>query len=893
MGLFFKKDLVYDGDKCQLAIDALEQTKNIISDTAPNINQQFDIINGAKGFIEYCCQGQSGCNGRAITEASEYCVQVVDELKSRALKMVDTIEEYNNASWWQQDLASLGMGATKIFEGIGTLGENIIDCGATLVGFTTGWINEDWKHGVENFIAKDHVGDFFYDQYESGLLSEINALSNFSHTSTAASIFEISGTIAAYAVMDSFTCGTASIILNGAAGVGRKTQESLQKGDDLYTAALKGGVEGVKDAAITYGFQKLDKALGATKSVDKSDDVFLLTDKADDTVKAIGTTKNVDKADDAVKAIGTTKNADKADDAVKALGTTKNADKADDVAKAADKVGDAANSSKKADDILKGKADDYDWYNNLDKNNNVIGRVKVDKKTGKVIDIENGVDVNGNIIGANPKSASKFSKAKDGISNATSNVKQKINNATDAFKTSVGNSKVANAAKSAQQKVTNVAKKVGDSKVANAIKNNGAVQGVGTVAKKAGTFAVNHPKTTKVIGTAIAYNEQKKAQNASEQFKKTNDSNSIIIDLNDSKKKLNDDAVTTLGEIDTSYKPKKDTTPISTPSNGNKEKPSSNPTQQPTNANSTPTNTGGGSSHSGGGSYSRSSSTGGNSGGGYTPTINTPTNAGNSAQQFTNKDTGDSKKELKEVNVGKITTGRDPSADLKKPEKPSMTPTGPTPNPEPPKPTPPTDSTTTQTPTPPSNNSNTNTVITPPSNPGTGQTTQHTGGGYSGSGGYRGYTGGGNSGTEAAASTITETATPSTVEDVISNSKTSIDDVIKGSKYTKIPTSSKPITTTSRSSGSTVIPVVAGLSAAAAAGIGAKVYMDRKKNNENGEYDEIDTEEWTGEDSLNLSYDDSSDTEAYLDDDDDYSYQREEQTERYDARNNEELADLQ
>ena len=128
---------------------------------------------------------------------------------------------------------------------------------------------------------------------------------------------------------------------------------------------------------------------------------------------------------------------------------------------------------------------------------------------------------------------------------------------------------------------------------------------------------------------------------------------------------------------------------------------------------------------------------------------------------------------------------------------------------------------------------------------------------------------------------------------MLTDSTTSIDDVIKGSKYTKIPTSSKPITSASSGGGgSAVIPVVAGLSAAAAAGVGAKVYMDRKNNNSNGE-DEIETEEWSGEDTLNLEYDDSSDTESYLDEDDDYGYQTEEQTERYDARNNEELADLQ
>ena len=127
---------------------------------------------------------------------------------------------------------------------------------------------------------------------------------------------------------------------------------------------------------------------------------------------------------------------------------------------------------------------------------------------------------------------------------------------------------------------------------------------------------------------------------------------------------------------------------------------------------------------------------------------------------------------------------------------------------------------------------------------------------------------------------------------------TSIEDVIKGSKYTKIPTSSKPITTTSSSGSSAVIPIAAGLSAAAAAGIGAKAYMDRKRNNDNGEddEDEFDTDEWTGDDAVDIQYDDSSDTNAgenVLDADDDYSYQPAEETEKYDARSSDELADLQ
>ena len=175
-------------------------------------------------------------------------------------------------------------------------------------------------------------------------------------------------------------------------------------------------------------------------------------------------------------------------------------------------------------------------------------------------------------------------------------------------------------------------------------------------------------------------------------------------------------------------------------------------------------------------------------------------------------------------------------------------------------------------------------VYNPSSNGGT--TTVHTGGGYSRTGGY--------SGTN---NYISTPGTSDTIKNNVTKGKTSVDDIIKGSKYTKIPTNTTPINTKSSSDGlGAVIPIAAGLSAAAAAGIGAKAYLDHKKNNDNDEDDdEFGAEEWNGdEENIEIDYDDSSDTntEQYLDDDDNYDYQPESE-EKYGARNSEELADLQ
>lgn len=118
------------------------------------------------------------------------------------------------------------------------------------------------------------------------------------------------------------------------------------------------------------------------------------------------------------------------------------------------------------------------------------------------------------------------------------------------------------------------------------------------------------------------------------------------------------------------------------------------------------------------------------------------------------------------------------------------------------------------------------------------------------------------------------------------------EDVIKKGNTYKLPTSSKPVqpTTSTTSRGNSVIPVLAGLAAAAAAGIGAKTYIDRKKNRNNDEEsEEYKTEDWSGNNEINIEYQEPKTTEIEtLDDDYDF-----EEPEKYGARSNQELEDLQ
>ena len=187
---------------------------------------------------------------------------------------------------------------------------------------------------------------------------------------------------------------------------------------------------------------------------------------------------------------------------------------------------------------------------------------------------------------------------------------------------------------------------------------------------------------------------------------------------------------------------------------------------------------------------------------------------------------------------------------------------------------------------------------TPQETPKEETVTYHTGGGYSGDGGY----------TPAAAP---ENTTEGTLADSLAESENTTegvpmdeevpdddiigdmeDNIVKSDEVTKIPVSNDPISTKETKGGSSVIPIAAGLSAAAAAGLGAKAYMDHKRNNSDEDDEEFESEDWNGDESTDIDYGDSAQKEEYLDDDD-YVASEVPVTEKYGARNNEELADLQ
>lgn len=173
-------------------------------------------------------------------------------------------------------------------------------------------------------------------------------------------------------------------------------------------------------------------------------------------------------------------------------------------------------------------------------------------------------------------------------------------------------------------------------------------------------------------------------------------------------------------------------------------------------------------------------------------------------------------------------------------------------------------------------------------------------------GGYT-YSGGGSSYGDYSAEDPIDVATVATEtaeENIIGDSSVGLGNLASSITNTqsyknqtiKIPTTTG---TVEEASTNVAIPTAAALSAAAAAGIGAKAYMDYKENHKENDDEEesfedgeenngLYTEEWNGsEDDMKIDY--GNEEEATLDDDDDYKYSANSIIEKYEDGNNLEL----
>lgn len=889
----------YDAGKVSTAIDELSTACNALKNTEGDIEKGIKVIQNSRGaeFIQVDFSTILGYPKDAIG----YIDKMSDQIRAKA----NEIEEYNNASWWDKLWGTVGMGVTKIGEGIGSVFEGIVDGGASIVGFVGGLFSSDFQDSCGEFIKKDWVGDFFAENV-NGEGTWINKYSTFSSDSTAANIFKGIGVAVPYVAATIATAGAGGVALAGTtvststiattavagvSGIGHGTETNLQAGKD-YNSAFFGGVkQGAVNAATTFVAGAMADKIAATKAVANADDVLGLPAKATagkPQPSLPGATMSQKalpgSADDLASSM-----INSADDAVGAA--TKSSGIG---SKIGSKIGTAKTKAgqvfKKGVNKVENKIENkvYRTMDKAEKATATVSNSRVGQTASKTADaVKNKVATAGQAV--------SNSKAGQVVSKAAGTVKNKVATAGQA----VSNSKAGQMVSKAAGTVTNKAATVG-----KAVFNSKPVQAVVNTANQ-------YPGITMVAADAVNTYSQIKNQQAKSQFRKMTESPSLVENnatYNTPVTPTTKNATTILKDDDTTKDNEntneKNDHQKSEDNSGN----SSNGTKENNNNSDSNNNSSGSNSTYQFRQDSQGTSTEGTNNTQITAkkvsdTVGTPQNtkpnvdgtakptsgANNQAPNNKAEIAGDSSTIGKDTNTKPNTTAPTentnstpnttvPSGNTNSTpaESPVQTPSVETPN---------------NTVAPSSNNTVTS------SNNNTGW---HSGGGYTDNG-YKGesYT---ESYSEPAQTTPTTSELDSANSDVLTNSSdsitSSIDDVIKNSNnYTKIPTSSETINSSSSGVGSTVIPIAAGLTAAAGVGIGAKAYIDRKRNNDNseeelGQIDGISAEEWNDDGNLNMEFEDGIESDDYLDSTDDYSYQPE-PTEKYDARKSDELVDLQ
>ena len=853
----------YDSLKVSNAISELATACNALNNTGTDIQQGISTIQSARG-IEYM-----ELDFGAILSYPDAAIQYIDNMTDQIRAKATEIDEYNNAPWHKKLFGTVGMSLSKIGEGIGSALEGVVDGVVTLAGFGFGLFDSDFKDACSQAVKKEVVGDFF-EKYVNGENSWYNKYSVYSHESTAANVFKGIGVAVPYIAVTLATAGaggvaigssgatvSASTIANtavaGVSGIGTGTETGLQSGETFDEAFVGGLKQGTINAATTFVIGAMGDKIAAKKMPTKT-----TSSTASTSQPALPGATTSQKALPAVSS-GTKSGVTNING--KQVFTTVSGETADDFAGAV-----SSTVSNNADEAINAT---------VTKNGEKFINVTPTKSTSEVI--EDGVirRMGQKAVDIKNKAGEVFQKGTNKIGQTATNAANKVKNVTST----VSNSTAGQAAKKVTKGITESISEKG-----KAVVNSKPMQTVIST-------ATNHPVATITAASAVNIGSQILNQEAKSQFKSANESKSLI-----------DNNITYLDSIG----PTSSSSSAILATDGDKKDTSTDERKNTsaTDDNLSKTNT---SSDSNGSVNTNSTSSNDYQYRQETPNINS---TGVGTNVSTNSGTTTNKVTAPEVNETITNSVTDSSTTTTPPQTDTTT-----------KPTISTGGTnsTTQTTTPttqtvpttqnqnqsqPTNTSNPSISPTPPSNAtNTGNSVPHSGGGYT-SGGY---TSNNAPITDSASvpttpETTTQTVTDSTFTDSMDNSATSItttiDDVInKGNSYTKIPTSSETMKSTSSKSGSGVIPIVAGLGAAAAVGIGGKVYMDRKSNRDNGNYEQgeasgISTEQWGEVDETDLDYEEVSSDDNYLDLTDDYSYQPEE-TEKYGARSSAELADLQ
>lgn len=290
--------LYEDRNKVDAAKENLNNIKSTsIADGREAVASAIDGLNAINGFQQYVGVVDKACFEPLFDIADEAITSLITLINGK----VADIEAYNNSSFGEKILATSAMIGSKFGEGILSVGEDILDAGATLIA---GWgskaidavFKTNLNEGVSDFIETDWSHKAF-EWYYDGNLAKASAITE---DSGAAMLAEGAGAATGYLALGGFTVGAlgaanasgkAAKVVNAAktflgtttkanttiaavGGYGGGVERGLQSGQDFTEANLTGVTQAAMQGGLAYGTAKLGQVVQKQSTIKKAQDNF-------------------------------------------------------------------------------------------------------------------------------------------------------------------------------------------------------------------------------------------------------------------------------------------------------------------------------------------------------------------------------------------------------------------------------------------------------------------------------------------------------------------------------------------------------------------------------------------------------------------------------------------
>lgn len=312
--------LYEDRNKVDAAKENLNNIKSTtIEDGREAVASAIDALNAVNGFQQYVGVLDKTSVDVLFDSSSEIITSLVSLIDGK----VADIEAYNNSSFAEKILATSAMIGSKFGEGILSVGEDIIDAGATLIA---GWgskaidavFKTNLNEGVSDFIETDWSHKAFEWYYDSDLAKA----SAITEDSGAAMLAEGAGAATGYLALGGFTVGAlgaasasgkagkvvkaantflgtttkANTTIAAVGGYGGGVERGLQSGQDFAEANLTGVTQAAMQGGLAYGTAKLGQAVQKQTKIKKAQDNFSRHYDTMDKAKSAGKMSNWHKS---------------------------------------------------------------------------------------------------------------------------------------------------------------------------------------------------------------------------------------------------------------------------------------------------------------------------------------------------------------------------------------------------------------------------------------------------------------------------------------------------------------------------------------------------------------------------------------------------------------------